>query len=262
MAPRRLEKQIKEKLDQRQIQPSNDAWERLATKLDAVESPRKKRLPVYWIAASVIGLLILSIVFLLNRDTIETQTPMVETETPKVEESAPLKKDVQPTEMQIADVSQEDKEVATPSIDKESIEQSPRATNSPKTQKEVVIQNREAVATISSEETQQRNKLEKSVATENFIDQKVQDVVATIENLQKENKQITDEEIEALLASAQRSIDSQRIHQKGKDAYAVDAESLLLDVEDELDQSFRNRVFEALKTGFKKVKTSVAERNQ
>jgi len=42
----------------------------------------------------------------------------------------------------------------------------------------------------------------------------------------------------------------------------VDANALLQDVEAELQDSFRTRVFETLKSTFKTVKTAVADRNK
>jgi hypothetical protein len=41
----------------------------------------------------------------------------------------------------------------------------------------------------------------------------------------------------------------------------VEAIALLNQAEDELDQSFRDHIFEALKDGFFKVRTAVASRN-
>jgi len=36
----------------------------------------------------------------------------------------------------------------------------------------------------------------------------------------------------------------------------------LAEVEDELDESFRDQIFDALKTGYLKLRTAVADRNQ
>ena len=41
----------------------------------------------------------------------------------------------------------------------------------------------------------------------------------------------------------------------------VDANALLQDVEEDLQQSFRSKVFEALQSGYESVITAVAERN-
>jgi len=41
----------------------------------------------------------------------------------------------------------------------------------------------------------------------------------------------------------------------------VDASALLLEAEQELDRSFRDQIFDALKSGYLKAKTAVANRN-
>ena len=47
-----------------------------------------------------------------------------------------------------------------------------------------------------------------------------------------------------------------------KEAFkTVDASALLLSVEEDMGQSFRSKVFDALKGGYETVKTAVAERN-
>ena len=71
---------------------------------------------------------------------------------------------------------------------------------------------------------------------------------------------MTDAEIDVLLAEAQREIISNQIFNKNTNK--VDANALLLDVEAELyPESFRERVFEALKEGFVKARDAVANRN-
>jgi hypothetical protein len=61
------------------------------------------------------------------------------------------------------------------------------------------------------------------------------------------------------LAKAQRAISNQRILQKN--TQKIDASALLMDVELELEQSFRDKVFEMLGEGFIKIRTAVSERN-
>ncbi|PHQ62576.1 MAG: hypothetical protein COC08_00130 [Maribacter sp.] len=69
---------------------------------------------------------------------------------------------------------------------------------------------------------------------------------------------MTDAEVDSLLRKAQEEILANKIF--GED-YSVDAMALLNEVEDELDQSFRDQIFETLKIGFLKVRTAVANRN-
>lgn len=93
----------------------------------------------------------------------------------------------------------------------------------------------------------------------NFIDQKVKEVVASVQKIQGENQTVTLDEIDALLAKAQRDIATNRI--LNSNTQKIDAAALLMDVESELQRSFRDRVFEALGEGYLKVRTAMAERN-
>jgi len=104
-------------------------------------------------------------------------------------------------------------------------------------------------------------KEEKTVKTEEviFIDNKVKEVITAIEQIKKDKNTITVEDIDALLIKAQRDISDNRILNSGN--RKVDATALLMDVENELERSFRDRVFDALGNGFNKIRTAVVERN-
>jgi guanylate kinase len=80
-----------------------------------------------------------------------------------------------------------------------------------------------------------------------------------IQKLQQENKAVSNEEIETLLAAAQKEITMQKLYDEVTNT--VDANVLLQSVEDDLEQSFRDKVFSAIKSGYETVKTAVAERN-
>ena len=73
MAPMKYEEQLKDKLEQRTIQPSSNSWQKLNDKLDANQS--KKNNKGFWylgIAASIVGILLITNVFTNgNTDTIE-----------------------------------------------------------------------------------------------------------------------------------------------------------------------------------------------
>ena len=64
MAPLKFEEHIKEKLDKREIVPTDRAWDLLSAQLESKREDVKKRYFHLGIAASVIGLLIISLVFL------------------------------------------------------------------------------------------------------------------------------------------------------------------------------------------------------
>ena len=63
--------------------------------------------------------------------------------------------------------------------------------------------------------------------------------------------------MEEMLNTARRDLQTQRILKSPK----VDATALLQDVEWELEKSFRDKVFDALGEGFRKIRTAVIERN-
>ncbi|MGB7395749.1 MAG: hypothetical protein WA913_15285, partial [Pricia sp.] len=96
-------------------------------------------------------------------------------------------------------------------------------------------------------------------ASEELIHTKVAEIVARVEVLENNSDSVTDSEIDSLLRSAQREILADKIFRKDN---SIDAVALLADVEDELDQSFRDQIFDALKDGFLKVRTAVADRNK
>ena len=84
-------------------------------------------------------------------------------------------------------------------------------------------------------------------------------MVVAVQELQNTKNEVTPDEIDALLAKAQRDIANNRILNSNTDK--VDATALLRDVETELERSFRDKVFEALGDGFNRIRTAVIERN-
>ena len=72
MEANKFEQEIQQKFNQRKIQPSDSAWERLSDKLDAEGQQKKKGWLLYIGYAASIALII-SLFFLGNTD--ETETP-------------------------------------------------------------------------------------------------------------------------------------------------------------------------------------------
>jgi len=72
----KLEKHIKEKLEERRLSPTIDAWEQVASSLDSGIEKRNKKSYWYAIAASLIGLLIVSALY-FNTDNESKQSPQV-----------------------------------------------------------------------------------------------------------------------------------------------------------------------------------------
>jgi hypothetical protein len=90
------------------------------------------------------------------------------------------------------------------------------------------------------------------------LDLKVAEVVSQVARLENAGTQVEDEVIDSLLREAQVQLMKDRI---GTSSEKVDAMALLSDVEDDLNRSFRDQLFEKLKEGYLKVRTAVAYRN-
>ncbi len=250
MAPVKFDKNVKEQLEKRTIQPSSDAWGKLSKRLDAEEQTEKKA--SYWwlgIAASIIGIVLVATQF-FNNNTKEI-IPQVVDNPSKVEEIKIIKEPIKVVSetQKIVSIKKEDKvEVSnTPAKLKEEIDLEEKtieiATNKSNLEDSKIIHESTEV-------------LEEKLS---FEEQKIQDIVMQVHNLKEQNKEVSDTEIEALLQQAQQEIAFKKLYNESTGL--VDANALLQDVEEELDKSFRTRVFEALKKSYGTVKTAVAQRN-
>lgn len=234
MEPNKLEKYIKENLEERTLTPSPGAWDRLSNRLDAKPHTKQRSLGVNaWlgIAACIVGIIWLAIGFGNKDVNLETNPIIVDNPQPiNVEKSTDLKaieldKSKAPIIKEPTNVDQIF-EIALTNID------------------EIEDTSAESISEMPNELT--------------FEEQKIQEVVAEIQLLKESNSNVSDSEIDALLLKAQQEIHLNKLYNnKG----VVDAALLLQDVEAELDQSFRSKVFEAIKDGFGTVKSAIANRN-
>ncbi len=269
MAPIKFDEKIRDKLNKRTITPSEMAWEKLDDKLDGLK--KKKNNKPFWIlglAASFAGvLLVSSLFFKIN----ETTKPVIVKTKDKVEikkeinsivfEEEAKEKIVINKENQI----QEKEEVEKNRVLIKGIQQQQKVA---KGYKEEVVENRKRTIqgkSVISEELEVHS-IAKVVAlngknnTDNFETQKVNEVAAQIQELKANKNNISEAEIDALLNKAQKEIFKRR--SETNSIRVVDANSLLFDVENELEQSFRERVFETIKSGYKTVRTAVVERKK
>lgn len=88
------------------------------------------------------------------------------------------------------------------------------------------------------------------------ISGKLEAAVAEISS-EEESANLTDPEVEELLRKAAEEISTEKMYANTQN---VDAGSLLWEVEMELEKTFRNKVFDALKESYLKTKTAVANR--
>lgn len=248
MAPIKFEEDMRDTLEKRSIQPSKNAWNKLASNLDTKEKKNNKK-PFWWfgIAASFIGIIWISTVFfntnveIIEPVIVDSQTIIEETPTQIIEEET--KSDAA---ILIAEVSVQEEPKLQEGASINEIE-SPQ-----KVEKIKVLEN----PTIEEELVAVQTKESKPLTSE---EQKIEEVVAQIIELQSQNERVTDAEIDALLFKAQNEIRMK--NSADVEIISVSAYALLMDVEQELDPSFRNKVFDLLKENYNSVKNTIAQRN-
>lgn len=258
MVPIKFEDHLREKLQSRELQPGKEAWQKLSENLG--EEPRDQGRK-YWLYGIAASLLIAVFVgrSLLSED-VQQQEPIL------VEES---------TQNSIPKTEAE----TTPAIKEQLVEEKLNPSELAQTETESVraekVQSKQAVpetnlAALEPEKTETSIAMAKAEtkitdtepaasSTDPFTDAKVAEVVDAVLAIQQRNKEVSPEEIDALLAKANREIANQRLLEQASGK--IDPMSLLSDVEMELERSFRDRVFDALGKGFNQVRTAVVQRN-
>lgn len=251
MESNKVEEDIKEKLESRKIQPSKLAWNKLSKELD--EQDQNKSNKSYWwlgIAASIIGVLFVVSQFWSNQNNVETLPILVDT--PQVLYQDSIAKIVTSDDAKVKEGVFESKKLNTTNITEQL---KPKKTNRINT----------AIADVGTEKafkqfnnvTLKPTKVIKEKLS--FKEEQIQDVVAEVQSIKNENKIVTDADIDAMLKQAQKEIRLNTLI--NTNTGLVDADALLKDVESDLDESFRRKVFEAIKSSYNSVKTSVAQRN-
>ncbi|WP_299777211.1 hypothetical protein [uncultured Formosa sp.] len=238
MASNNIETNIKNSLEKRRLQPSAQAWNQLQSQLDAQESTHSFK--PYWfmaIAASFIGVLLLS-TWMFKSNT-NTDLQVVDVEIP-----------VEKTEV-VIDSSTSSLEEVIVSLPKDEVVKTSKENG---TLKAVSLnKNRKKTHTIvetlnPKEETKALGKLNSTLED-------------TLSNsaLAQQEQAVSNDYIEDLLQQAEQQISSEKALKVSQQT--VDSKALLESVENDIEHSFRDKVFEAVKSGFVKVKTAVVERN-
>lgn len=232
MEPNKIESQFKQKLEQRTIQPTEMAWDRLDAMLSVAEK-KKKRPNRNWmyIAAAFLVFLLVGVLFLNqekeNNPAVTKENSVVEA--PKATE--PAKTGTEATKIE---------------------------TTAPKTQQ------KEAVAQTTVKTKANRAQPAKNTTTatpENTVVPQSQEALA--ENKVHKPSKIT-VDANALLASVEKDtpVEQPVLAKTRKAGVKVDSNTLLSAVEGELNESFRDKAYNGVIRNFNAVKTSVANRNR
>lgn len=251
MSQRKWENKVKTTLEKRTIKPSDTGWNALADRLDAADK-KKSKIPYWWVgvAATMVGILFAITIFFSDNTTDIQKPVMVDTQQKVYDQIVPIEK--LPQQEKLAETH---KDIKTPkSLEKEAL------TNElVKEHKDVTSITKHNLLTADNQKEKVAEPLEIRSQNKTIEGKKILEVVAQINNLKSKGQTVTDADIDALLHQAQKEMAYQTILKDG--TRIVDANALLLDVETDLQQSFRNKIFEALKNSYETVKTAVAERN-
>ncbi|WP_299111099.1 hypothetical protein [uncultured Winogradskyella sp.] len=255
MAPIKFEEQLKDKLEKRSISPSADSWAKLSERLEADE--KKSKNPWFWwmgIAAGLIIMFAIAVQTFGTKATNNTVPQLVEEETieTKIEDLQPNINEIIVNDFVIEDEQIETKKEIEEVTEKAQIINYKSVINKKQQPKAKLAGN----STIEKAKTETINK-EQDNSKEATINTTI--VVDALKEFKEENKSVTDREVDSLLKLASKELFKDKLQKET--SKTVDANSLLQNVEDEMGQSFRSKVFEALKDSYETVKTTVAERN-
>lgn len=253
MAPFNLENNIRESLENRELKPSPEAWKKLEAQLDK-KQPKRKMAWWYYAAASFVGILILGSIF-FSQNNLEENPGLVKE---NAEENIERQFEITPESSIQENVVSENNKEKSKQIMKSSKDPLKSIPIKEESTFDRQIRKSEFLAEVPKNEVKQSSGAEAISNEESYlIEDKVNEVVASIKTIQKNNSEVTVEEVEALLLNARRNIQAKRVLRTSK----VDAVTLLEEVEWELDKSFRDKVFDALGDGFQKLRVAIAERN-
>lgn len=225
MKPNKIDNQIREKLNAREIQPSAQAWDRLDAML-AVSEENKPKKGYGWFFVAASTLLFFGLGFFLFNSN----------ETTEINNSTPI----------VTSINEEIDTVETNKINEISVEK----------EQPVLVQNE-----VSFSKTQTNKKSEET------------DKLTKEEDLTKDNsssiihhpspnsyKYVSPENLLAEVQTGEKVITSdKKISPKTK--MKVDANSLLTNVEKELDENYRETTLDKLNRKFKDAKSALANRN-
>ena len=248
MEPNKLEKQLREKLHSREIQPSAQAWDRLDAMLSESEE-RKTRRPFgfLFIAASITVLLTVGMLFFTqNGPEIQTVEEVVGTE---VKKDSVVK--IPNSKFQIPKIEGSQTVVSNqPTTNNQRVSISTREQSSQKS------------ANVNQKSSNQNPLINRDKPIEYLINSSdialkdLPKISTGSQVIRGSNKEVISDE--ALLAGLE-NLAKQSTNKKSN--VKVDAKNLLSQIEGELELTFRVKVINKVAKNYKEVKVVLANRN-
>ena len=224
MGLNKLENQMVEKLNSREIQPSAQAWDRLDAKLSVAENKKpKKRFTWLYIAASIVGFVFVGLLFYNQENTITKDKNQT------VVEVNDNKKSVSPEEVSQPEIINNPKEVllAVAESKKELIKV--KNTNQ-KFQEfaKLPTDNKEVIAEVILKRAEENTKIETNPTI----------LLASVETNKEQTKNVNRPKLK------------------------IDPSALLSQVDGEITLTFRQKVLKSINKNYDSAKEALASRNQ
>ena len=226
MEPNNFEKDFREKLNNRTIEPSDKAWDRLDAMLSITENKKsKKKNKWFYIAASFVGFLLVGTFFFNQKE-----------QTIKV-----------PQSVVVEDNIKKDSVVKPVSNSVDSIK--------------TVISSSEQTSVPNS-----NNKQKSNTTLKNESNQVAESSIIIKNNQEKQsipiqNQISKNENVDQLLVNAEKAVVAEN-SAKQKSKVKINADDLLNQVDGELELSFREKVISKVNKNYQTVKVALANRNQ
>lgn len=223
MEPNKIENQIREKLNQREIQPSANAWDRLDAMLSVEEQKPKRNFKWISIAAIFVGFTLIGI-FMMNK---ENSTENVIPSNPIVLENE------------------------TEAIQNETTSKIENNFSEVKDEEAVVHQSIKKIEKPSTEINPKKDFL---------LDNQLKKDEVIVENQPKEStgKYINAESLLAEIETGEKVIIPGI---STKPSVKIDANALLSTAEKEVDETFRDKVIQSINKKYNSIKSTLANRN-
>lgn len=233
MERNKLEKEFRKQLGSREIQPTEMAWEKLDALLTEVEVKKpKRRFTWIYIAASLVGFLLVGTALFNNFDTV------------KINKTAPVVLEQKVAEDVLEEKKENHKGILVHQIEKTQLHKGlmdndnlKKKLVSSKSKKEVLISNHGKDTAVASSEKNNNQ----SASTYRYVS--AEKLLTEVSDVKFEPK------------------GTDRTQQRTGKSLSVDPNALLSGVETELNQSYRESAFDRLNKKFNAIKTVLVNRN-
>ncbi|WP_034061415.1 hypothetical protein [Lacinutrix jangbogonensis] len=253
MAPIKFEEDMKDRLEKRTITPASKSWDTLSKRLDH-EEKKSNKTGFWWLgmAASIIGVLLVSNFFINTKITNSTDSSIAKenttTDTLKIE--VPKQIISTPKQEVIVKIEEQTIKKSRKKTEKKPIESTKYYAN---------VNSKNKVKTIVNKtQVEEPLLVDKSTIQNEPLVAIVENIPDKKNNIETKNNITLDNEINSLLAKATEDIAMQEPKSK---SIPIDYNGLLIAVEDDLDKTFRDKMFNAVRKGYETIRESVAERN-